>query len=130
MSATRILCADTNPYFLGFVTRFLTDSGYEVAATDNAREMISLIRERPDDYDLLLVAGWFPDMDSSEFLPALRSMPFRGRIVVTVPELSAEATTKYHALGASSFLLTPVGYSDILRVVNPTATDAWKTSTA
>lgn len=130
MSAQRILCADTNPYFRGFVTRFLTDSGYEVAATGTASEMISLIRQRPDHYDLLLVADWLPDMNSSEFLPALRSIPFHGRIVVTIPELSPEEKMKYHSLGASSFLLTPVGYSDILRVVNPPAADAWKSSAA
>jgi CheY-like chemotaxis protein len=112
------------------VTRFLSDSGYEVAATATAREMISLLPKRPDHYDLLLVADWLPDMDSSEFFPALRSIPFRGRIVVTVPELSPEEKTKYRSLGAFSFLLTPVGYSDILRVVNPPAADARKTSAA
>ena len=89
MSAQLIICADTNPYFRGFVTRFLTDSGYEVAATGTASE-----------------------------------------IVVTVFELSPEEKIKYHSLGASSFLLTPVGYSEILRVVNPPAADARKTSAA
>jgi CheY-like chemotaxis protein len=130
VSAQRILCADTNPYCRGFATPFLTDSGYEVAATGTASDMISLIRERPDHYDLLIVADWLPDMDRSEFFTTLRSIPFRDRIVVNVPELSPEEKTKYHSLGASSFLLTPVGYFDILWVVNPPASDAWKTSAA
>jgi CheY-like chemotaxis protein len=124
VSCQRILCADTNPYFRQFVSRFLTDSGNEVAEASTASEVLALIRERPDHYDLLIVAGWLPDMDSAELLPALRAIPYAGRIVITLPKLSPDQRTKYESLGTSSFLLTPVSYSDILRVVNPLAADA------
>jgi CheY-like chemotaxis protein len=116
----RILCADNNPYFRHFVSRFLTDSGYEVAEAASASEVLSQVREKPD--DLLIVADWLPDMDGVELFQMLRSIPCAGRIVVTASELSPDRKATYESLGASSFLITPVGYSDILRILKPPGT--------
>jgi CheY-like chemotaxis protein len=118
----RILCADDNPYFRYFVSQFLTGSGYEVAETATASEALSMVRERPDHYDLLIVADWLPDMDGVELFQTLRAIPYTGRIVVTAPELSPDKKASYESLGASSFLMTPIGYSDILRILKPPAT--------
>jgi two-component system, OmpR family, response regulator ResD len=117
-----ILCADDNPYFRHFVSRFLTDYGCEVVDVATASEALSLVRERPDDYDLLIVADWLPDMDGVELFQALRSIPYAGRIVITAPNLMPYRKATYEALGASSFLITPVGYSDVLRILEPPRT--------
>jgi two-component system, OmpR family, response regulator ResD len=114
-----ILCADDNPYFRHFVSRFLTDYGCEVVDVATASEALSLVRERPDDYDLLIVADWLPDMGGVELFQTLRSIPYAGRIVITAPELSPDQRAKYESMGASSVLITPVGYSDILRILEP-----------
>ena len=118
-SCQRILMADTNHYFRHIVSHFLTESGNEVTEAATARELRSLIYQRPDRYDLLIVADWLPDMDSMDLFEALRSIPYAGRIVVTTPELSPDKKARYEALGAFSFLLTPVSYSDILRILEP-----------
>jgi len=116
-SSPRILCADHNPYFRYFVSRFLRDCGCEVADVATASEALSLVRERPDDYDLLIVADWLPDMDGVELFQMLRSIPCATRIVVTASELSDDRRGKYESLGASLVVITPVGYSELLRIL-------------
>jgi DNA-binding response OmpR family regulator len=121
-SCQRILCADDNPYFRHFVSRFLTDNGCEVVDVATASEALSLVRERPDDYDILIIADWLPDMDGVDLFQTLRSVSYAGRIVITAANLLPYRRSTYEALGASSFLITPVGYSDILRILEASRT--------
>jgi DNA-binding response OmpR family regulator len=115
----RVLCADNNPYFRHFVAWFLTDVGCEVATVATASEALSLIREGPDNYDLLIVADWLPDMDGLQLLQTLNSVGCAGRIVITAPHLLVEQRTVYESLGASSVLITPIGYSELMRILEP-----------
>ena len=115
----RVLCADNNPYFRHFVGWFLTDVGCEVAAVATASEALSLIRQRPDGYDLLIVANWLPDMDGLQLLQTVNSMGYAGRIVITAPHLSLEQRAAYESLRASSILITPIGYSELMRILEP-----------
>jgi CheY-like chemotaxis protein len=117
-----ILCVDDNPYFRHFVSRSLTDYGCKVVDVATAGEALSLVRESPDNYDLLIVADWLPDMSCVELFQTLRSIPYSGRIVITAPELSPNQRAKYESMGVSSVLITPVGYSDILRILEPPST--------
>ena len=121
-SRLRILCADDNPYFRHFVIGFITDYGYEVAEVATASEALSLVRERPKYYDLIIISDWLPDMGGVELFQALRLIPYDGRIVITTPKLSPEQKARYASLGASSFLMVPAGYSEVLRIINPPAT--------
>ncbi len=91
----RVLCADNNPYFRHFVAWFLTDVGCEVAAVATASGALSLIRQRPDNYNLLIVADWLPDMDGLQLLQTLNSVGYAGRIVITAPHLSTEQRAAY-----------------------------------
>ncbi len=121
MKATcrRVLCAETNPYFRRFVSWLLTNNGCEVSEAATASEALALIREGPTGYDLVIVADWLPDMDGIELLQTLHSIGYAGRIVVTARRLPPEEGASYKSLGASSILITPVGYSDILRILVP-----------
>jgi CheY-like chemotaxis protein len=75
ISSQRVLCIDNNPYFRDFVCWFLSDVGCEVRAT--ASEALSVIRQKPSGYDLLIVADWLPDRDGVELLQTLRSDSLR-----------------------------------------------------
>ena len=117
-----ILCADDNLCFRYFVNRLLTDIGCHVAEAGTASEALSLVRKRPDDYDLLMIADCLPDMDGVELFQMLRSIPYTGRIVVTAPKLLPYRQAAYEALGASTILITPVGNADLLRILEPPRT--------
>jgi DNA-binding response OmpR family regulator len=119
ISSQRVFCIDSNPYFRDFVCWFLSDVGCEVAAAATGGEALSLIRQKPSGYDLLVVADWLPDMDGVELLQTLRSIHYAGRIAVTAPQLSPEQRSTYESLGASSILITPVGYCELMRILEP-----------
>ena len=108
----------TIPSFRQFVSRFLTDNGCEVVDVATAGEALALVRERPDNYDLLIVADSLPDMDGVELIQTLRSIPCTGRLVVTASKLLPYRQATYEALGASSFLITSMSYSDIPRILD------------
>lgn len=113
----RVVCIDSNFYFREFVCWFLSDVGCEVKGVATAKEGLSLIREEPAGYDILIIADWLPDMDGVELLQRPRSMPYAGRIAMTAPQLSPEQRAIYESLGASSILITPLGYSELMRVL-------------
>src|SRR5260370_11842562 len=97
----------------------LTCDGCEVSQAATAREALRLFREKPGRYDLLIVAYSLPDMNGIELLQTLHSIGYTGRIVVTARRLHQEEGASYESLGASSILITPVGYSHILRILVP-----------
>jgi response regulator RpfG family c-di-GMP phosphodiesterase len=118
-SYQRIFCVDGNPYFRRFMSWSLTSNGCEVSQAATAREALRLLQQKPTRYDLLIVAHSLPDMNSIELLQTLHSIGYTGRIVVTARRLHQEEGATYKSLGASSILITPVGYSDILRILVP-----------
>lgn len=118
-SCHRILCVDRNRYFRRFMSWLLTCNGCEVLQAATAREALRLLRRKPTYYDLLIVAHSLPDMNGIELLQMLHSIGYTGRIVVTARRLHQEEGARYKSLGASSILITPVGYSDILRTLAP-----------
>ena len=119
ISSQRVFCIDSNPYFHEFVCWFFSDVGCEVAAAETASEALSLIRQKPRGYDVLIVADWLPDMDGVELLQTLRSIHYAGRIAITAPQLSPEQRSTYESLGASPILITPVGYCELMRILEP-----------
>jgi DNA-binding response OmpR family regulator len=119
ISSQRVLCIDNNPYFRDFVCWFLSDVGCEVAAAATAGEALSLIRQKLNGYDLLVVADWLPDLGGVELLQTLRSIHYASRIAVTAPQLSLDQRSTYESLGASSILITPVGYCELMRILKP-----------
>jgi DNA-binding response OmpR family regulator len=115
----RVLCIDNNPYFREFVCWFLSDIGCEVKGVATAMEGLSMIRQEPAGYNILIVADWLPDMDGVELLRTLRLIPYSGRIAVTAPQLSRKQRAIYDSLGVSSILITPVGYCELMRILEP-----------
>lgn len=121
MTSQTVLCVDSNPYFREFVRWFVSDVGCAVAVAATGGEALSVIRRNPSAYDILIIADWLPDMDGAQLLQTLRSIPVDGRITITTSALSADQRILYESLGAVSVLTTPVGYSELMRVLAPVA---------
>lgn len=122
ISSQRVLCIDNNPYFREFVCWFVSDVGCEVSATSNGADAITLIRRNPMEYDLLILADWLPDMDGVELLRQLQAMDYSGRVVVTTAqELRPEEYRMYESLGASSVIATPIGYAEVMQILEQIA---------
>ncbi len=122
ISSQRVLCVDSNRYFRDFVCWFVSDVGCEVSPASNGGDAIALIRRNPGQYDLLILADWLPDMDGVELLRQLQAADYRGRVVVTtVRELRSEQRQMYESLGASSIIVTPIGYGEMMRILEQIA---------
>jgi len=121
MTSQTVLCIDSNPYFREFVRWFVSDVGCAVAVAATGGEALSVIRRKPSAYDILIVADWLPDMDGLQLLQTLRSIPCAGRIAITASALSLDRRTIYESLGATSILTTPLGYSELMRILQPVA---------
>jgi CheY-like chemotaxis protein len=122
ITSQRVLCIDNNPYFREFVCWFVSDVGCEVWAAPNAGEAMALIRRNPSQYDLLILADWLPDMDGVELLRQLQPTPYSSRVVVTTAqELRVEQRKVYESLGVSSIVVTPLGYAELMRILEQIA---------
>lgn len=122
ISSQRVLCIDNNPYFREFVCWFVSDVGCEVWGAPNAGEAMALIRRNPSQYDLLILADWLPDMDSVELLRQLQATAYSGRVVLTTArELRPEQRKMYESLGVSSVIVTPIGYAELMRILEQVA---------
>lgn len=118
ISSQRVLCVDNNPYLREFVRWFFSDVGCAVSAVANAAEAISLIADNPANYDLLIMADWLPDMQGLELLRQLRALGCSKRVVITTPhELSPERQQTYRTLGVSLIIVTPLGYHEVMRIL-------------
>jgi DNA-binding response OmpR family regulator len=124
LTSQTVLCIDSNPYFREFVRWFVSDVGCEVAVAATGGEALSVIRRKPSAYDILIVADWLPDMDGLQLLQTLRSIACAGRIVIVASALSLDRRTVYESLGATSILTTPLGYIELMRILEPAATNS------
>ncbi len=122
ISSQRVLCIDSNPYLRNFVCWFVSDVGCEVSAAANAGEAIAMVQGNPNQYDVLILADWLPDMDGLELVRQLRAMSYFGRIAVTTAkELLPEPRNIYESLGVSSIIVTPIGYAELMRILEQAA---------
>jgi CheY-like chemotaxis protein len=122
ISSQRVLCVDSNRFFRDFVCWFVSDVGCEVSAAPTGGDAIALIERSPTQYDLLILADWLPDMDGVELLRQLQTMGYSGRVVVTTTqELRSEQHRMYESLGVSSIIVTPIGYGELMRILEQMA---------
>lgn len=121
MTSQTVLCIDSNPYFREFVRWFVSDVGCEVTVAATGSEALSVIRRKPNAYDVLIVGDSLPDMDGLQLLQTLRSIPSLRRVTITASALSAERRSTYESLGATSILTTPLGYCELMRILQPVA---------
>lgn len=118
ISSQRVLCIDDNTYFRGFVRWFVSDFGCEVSAVCNAAEAIAQIQRNPNEFNLLILADWLPDMNGVDLVRRLRGMGYGGRIAVTAAKtVTPEQRSIYVSLGASSILMTPIGYAELMTLL-------------
>jgi PAS domain S-box-containing protein len=62
-SGKRVLVADDSRSWLNILYHLLQTFGLDVVLVTSGREAISLLREDPDDYDLIMVDWYMPELD-------------------------------------------------------------------
>lgn len=86
----------------------LTGDGHALTCAANGLEALELVVADPFAFDFVMTDHEMPAMDGVELVTALRSMTYRGRIIVLSAVLTPEIETAYAKLRVDCVLAKPV----------------------
>ncbi len=86
----------------------LTGDGHVLACAANGLEALELVVAEPQGFDFVITDHEMPVMNGVELVTALRSIGFRGRILVLSAALTPEIETAYAGLRVDCVLAKPV----------------------
>jgi DNA-binding response OmpR family regulator len=118
MKKRRILVIDDEPDILSFVSMVLTDAGYAVEVSRDARSGIDLMRQQI--FDLVLLDIMLPDVDGWEIMKAMRADENLKKIPVAMLTARVDAHDKVIGLkqGAVDYICKPFTADQLLARVN------------
>ena len=126
----RILLAEDEPSLLNYYTIALEQLGYVVSKTSNGASALELFRQRPDQFDLVLVDQAMPKMTGTELSREIRLIDPDIPIVLTSGYLDAVSEKECIEFGITETLGKPVRTSQLAelmrRVLNCTDGQAGK----
>jgi len=112
----RILYADDLRDLRVVLHMALTREGHAIECVADGSLALERLKKDPSAFDLLITDHHMPVMNGLELVTQVRTLPFRGKIVVFSSELSAEVNEAYHALGVDLVLAKPI-FPSVLRQV-------------
>jgi CheY-like chemotaxis protein len=98
-SKKRILIVDNNEKVLFTLQQVLENSGFDTYATWSGCEALDLLKT--EDFQVLLVDDYLPDLHSSDFLNRVASLPIQPWVVVMQSSMPTNRDAdRYASLGA------------------------------
>jgi len=110
----RILYADDLRDLREVVRMALTREGHEIECVEDGLPALHRLAKDASAFDLLITDHHMPVMNGLELVKQVRSLPFRGKILVFSSELSAAVSEAYRALRVDFVLPKPV-FPSVLR---------------
>jgi len=109
----KLLVIDDEKDLLDFLTRVLTDAGYEVRTAVNGPEGLTLAQQDPP--DLVLLDIMMPRMDGWEVLRILKSLPRVSHIPVVMLTAKADPQSRWDGWqeGAVDYITKPFTLEDL-----------------
>jgi CheY-like chemotaxis protein len=117
---THLLVVEDNPTTLHLLTRILEDEGYEVTQAHNGLEAMNELKNREEDFDVILLDRMMPMMDGMEVTrkilsdSKLKHIPIVMQTAADQPEQISEGIKA----GVFYYLTKPVERSTLLSVVS------------
>ncbi len=114
--ALNILVADDQlsvRHSLSFLLRF---SGHSVELAVDGQEALAKVMEQPERFDLLITDNNMPRLSGLELVARLRSLAFRGKIMVLSAHLR-DTQEAYRALAVDMMLQKPFDIHELRRAV-------------
>jgi len=100
-SKKRVLIVDNNEKVLFTLQRILESSGFDTYTTWSGCEALDLLKSQ--DFQVLLVDDYLPDLHSSDFLNRVASLPIQPWVVVMQSSTPTNRDVDHYAtLGAMS----------------------------
>lgn len=114
----RILYADDVLELRDVVRLSLSRLGHDVQCVPDGSQALASVKSNPQAFDLIITDHHMPVMNGLEFVTALRTTTFAGRLIVFCSELDSTVATTYEELGADRLLYKPVLPSALRRLIS------------
>ncbi|MET3292991.1 UNVERIFIED_CONTAM: two-component system response regulator DctR [Brevibacillus sp. OAP136] len=109
---TKILIVDDDEKIRFTLREISKFAGFESIAVDNGKQALAQLGE--EDFDLVLVDYYMPEMDGLETVKAMREINREIPVVILTVDERPETVSRFFAAGATDFSLKPVRAADLI----------------
>ena len=113
----RILYADDMRELRDLAVITLGRDGHTVECVKDGQAALGRITAEPDAFDLLITDHHMPNMNGLELIQQVRTLPYRGKIIIFCSELSQDVNQAYCALKVDEILYKPILPSELRSVL-------------
>ncbi|RXT04332.1 response regulator [Ammoniphilus sp. CFH 90114] len=113
---TKILIVDDDPMIRYTLQEICEFAGFDSLALENGKEACERFNE--DEFEVVLVDYYMPEMDGLETVRALREMSEQVPILVLTVDEREETVQGFFEAGATDFSLKPVRAPDLISRLN------------
>ena len=118
MSTARLLVVDDEPLNQEIIAEYLDDGPYDLETADDGSAAWSLLQERPDAYDAVLLDRMMPNMDGIEVIGRMKQHPQLRVVPVIMQTAAASKDDVVTGLQAGAYYyLTKPFEEDVLRSI-------------
>jgi len=113
----RILYADDMRELRDLAVITLGRDGHTVECVKDGQAALGRVTAEPDSFDLLITDHHMPNMNGLELVQHVRTLPFKGKIIVFCSELSQDVNQSYCDLKVDEILYKPIMPSELRSVL-------------
>jgi CheY-like chemotaxis protein len=113
----RILYADDMRELRDLAIITLGRDGHTVECVNDGQAALGRLTAAPDSYDLLITDHHMPNMNGLELIQQVRTLPYKGKIIIFCSELSQDVNQAYCALKVDEILYKPILPSELRSVL-------------
>ena len=96
------------PELLTLMRELLPRDGHQIETVDDGRSALERLRRTPGAYDLLITDHNMPGLNGLDLVRQVRTVPYRGKIIVFCSEFSEFVDSQYRLFGAEHILPKPI----------------------
>jgi len=96
----KVLIVESNDLMAEGFQRHLQEAGFDARTTWSGHEALALLQS--NEFDVLLMDNYLPDLHATDFLERLSRLPLQPWVVVMKGRLASASVRRYRGLGAAS----------------------------
>jgi CheY-like chemotaxis protein len=96
----KVLLVESNDATATAFQKQLHDAGFDARITWSGHEALAMLQS--NEFDVLLMDSYLPDLHAADFLERLSRLPLQPWVVVMKGRSASESLRRYRALGAAS----------------------------
>lgn len=103
----KILSIDDSKSVHAFLNVCMQDSGHSIEHAYNGEEGLTILKSRPDVFDLILLDWEMPGLTGPEVLVEIMKLNVKGPVVMVTTKNAMEDISKVLEIGAREYIMKP-----------------------